>query len=79
MPLSNEQMSELLRLIGITASEEIDCEECLSHIAEFAEHQSGNESTKQRLRDVEQHLKVCAECQEEYETLRRILDGSTEL
>jgi hypothetical protein len=37
MSLSNEEITELLRLIGLTRDEEIDCERCLALVAEFAE------------------------------------------
>ena len=35
--LSTEEIAELLRLIGLTRDEEIDCERCLARVAEFAE------------------------------------------
>ena len=36
MALSKEEIAELLRLIGLTRDEEIDCERCLALVAEFA-------------------------------------------
>ena len=41
MSLSNEEIAELLRLVGLTRDEEIDCERCLALLAEFAERCNG--------------------------------------
>lgn len=74
MPLSKEEIDGLLRLIGLTEDTEINCEQCLALVAEFAEQQLAGKSIHEGLKAVEQHLSVCAECRDEYEALRRTLD-----
>ena len=73
MSLSREQIAELLRLIGLTRDEEIDCERCLALVAEFAERKLVGQSVPAGLEAVAHHLSVCAECCEEYEALLQAL------
>jgi hypothetical protein len=74
MPLSKEEIDDLLRLVGLTADSEINCQQCLALVAEFAEQQLTGKSIHEGLNAVQQHLEVCSECREEYEALRRTLD-----
>ena len=76
MALSSEEIRELLRLIEETRDAEIDCEQCLSLVAEFAEEKLAGRSINEALRAVEHHLSICAECREEYEVLRQVLKDS---
>lgn len=73
MPLSKEEIDGLLRLVGLTEDAEINCEQCLALVAEFAEQQLAGKSVHEGLNSVEQHLEVCSECREEYEALRKTL------
>ena len=73
MSLSKEQLAELLRLIGLTRDEEIDCERCLARVAEFAERELAGRSVPAGLEAVAHHLSICAECCEEYEALLQAL------
>lgn len=73
MPLSKKEIDTLMRLIGLTKDDEINCEQCLSLIAEFAEQELAGRSIPEGLEAVEHHLSICAECHEEYEALRRAL------
>lgn len=70
MSLSKREVSELIRLAGVTRDEEIDCERCLDDVAEFAEARLAGRPLSEALAAVEQHLDVCGECREEYEALR---------
>ena len=74
MPLSKKEIDALLRLVGLTEKEEIDCESCLAVVAEFAEQRLSGKSISAGLKAIEQHLSVCAECREEYEALLKTLD-----
>ncbi len=71
MSLSKEDLDNLLRLIGLTKDDEIDCERCLALVAEFAERELPGRSIPAGLEAVAHHLSVCAECREEYEALLR--------
>jgi uncharacterized protein with PIN domain len=75
MSLSKEQIDELIRQIGLTRDDEIDCERCLALVAEFAERELGGRSIPAGLDAVAHHLSVCAECREEYEALLHALKG----
>lgn len=73
MPLTKKEIAGLMRLIALTKDEEIDCEQCLSQMAEFAEHEWAGGSILEGLQTVEHHLSICAECREEHEALKRAL------
>ena len=75
MPLSREEIYDLLRLVSLTEDVEINCEQCLALVAEFADQQLTGKSIHEGLKAVQQHLSVCAECRDEYEALRRTLDS----
>lgn len=73
MPMSKHEIEELMRLIGLTKDSEINCEQCLALVAEFAEQQLAGRSIHDGLKAVEHHLSICPECREEYEALQRAL------
>ena len=73
MPLTHDEIERLLGLIGATEQRELNCEECLALVAEFAERQLAGQPVAAGLQAVEQHLAVCGECREEYEALQRTL------
>ncbi len=70
MPLSKKEIDELLRLVSLTEDNELNCDQCLSLVAEFAEQQLHGKTLHDGLQAVQQHLSVCGECREEYEALR---------
>ena len=73
MSLSREEIAELLRQIGLTRDEEVDCERCLALVAEFAERELAGRPVPDGLEPVAHHLAICAECCEEYEALLQAL------
>lgn len=75
MPLSPEEIKNMMRLVGLTQESEINCEDCLTQVSEFAEMQLAGKSVSDGLKAVEHHLSVCDECCEEYDALRRALDN----
>lgn len=75
MPLSKTETDALMRLISLTKDNEINCEHCLSLVAEFAEQRLVGNSIHSGLEAVEHHLAVCAECREEFEALLRAIEG----
>ena len=74
MSLSKKQVDGLMRLVGLTKDDEINCEQCLAVVAEFAEQQLSGKSIAEGLQAVEHHLSICDECREEYEALLKTLD-----
>jgi len=73
MPLTKVELENLLRLIGLTNEVEINCDQCLALVAEFAERQLAGKSVCESLKAVENHLAICTECREEYEALQKAL------
>ena len=63
-----------MRLVGLTKDAEINCEQCLAAVAEFAEQQLAGKSISEGLQAVLHHLSICDECREEYEALAKTLD-----
>lgn len=75
MPLSRQELDELLRLVGQTRETEINCNQCLALVSEFAEQRLAGKGIADGLKAVEHHLSICLECREEYEALQRVLKG----
>ena len=73
MPLSRKEIENMVRLVGLTRDSEINCEDCLSVVSEFAEKQLRGKSISEGLEAVEHHLSICDQCREEYEALRKAL------
>jgi len=73
MPLSKKEIDGLLRAISLTNETEINCEQCLAVVAEFAEYELASKSIPDSLKVVEQHLSICTECCEEYKALQLAL------
>ena len=75
MSLLKKEIDGLLRLIGLTRDDEIDCERCLALVAEFAERELAGRSVPAGLEAVAHHLSICAECREEFEALLQALEA----
>jgi hypothetical protein len=78
MSLSQQEIDSLLRMIRLTCDHEIDCECCLSRVAEFAERELTGQSIPAALEAVEHHLAHCSECCEEYQALLQALRAMAE-
>jgi hypothetical protein len=76
MSISKEQTENLMRMIEITRESELDCSECLTLVAEYAETELQDKPIPAALDAVQHHLKLCIECREEYEMLLKILHGN---
>ena len=74
MSQDKDEIMELIKLLSLTRDEEINCDQCLSLVAEFAEKKLGGKSLTDALKAVEQHLLVCSECREEFEILKLSLE-----
>ena len=73
MKLNSQQIEGLMKVIGLTREEELNCNQCLDHVAEFAECELSGRPVSAALKAVEHHLTLCKECREEYEALREAL------
>jgi hypothetical protein len=74
-PLTKEQMAGFTKMIAATRDHEINCTECASLAAEFAERQLAGLPLDGALAKVEQHLQICPECTEELQALKTILQS----
>jgi len=75
MALTEKEIRKLLRLVRLTRDEEIGCNQCLRRAAEFAERALEGKTVSEGLEAVEHHLRVCQDCREEYELLRKALES----
>ena len=73
MSANREDLLKLLRLLDITAVEEIDCTEFLHRAAGFVERFDPNGAHLPEHDDVVRHLKLCPECMEEFAALYEAL------
>ncbi len=69
MPLDRQQVKALLSVVADTHEEEINCDECLAGMAEFAETQLVGAEIPTALKLIRAHIAFCPECTEEYELL----------
>ena len=73
MSFTPDQINGLMHLIGITRENELNCNECLHHVAEFAECELTGKEVPEALEAVRHHLTLCLECKEEYDELLNAL------
>ncbi len=77
MPLDKQQVKALLSSVADTREDEIDCDECLAGLAEFAETQLVGADVPTALQRIQAHLLICAECSEEFELLLDVVRTSS--
>ena len=70
MTISAKQLNALLEMLVLTKDEESTCGDCLKQMAEFAESTLAGKSIPDGLKSIDEHLKLCSECREEFEALR---------
>ena len=75
MPLSSQQVRELLKATCATQERELTCGECWDHVAELAERAIAGQAIPAALAAVELHLEDCGECRQEYEALLSALQA----
>ena len=69
MPLTEEQIKQLLQMVAASQPDGLDCDGCYGQLAEFAESQLLDKNIPAALRTVETHLTHCACCQDEFNAL----------
>ena len=75
MKISKNQISTLLGFVAKTAEDEISCQTCEDQIAHFVESELAGKEIPEVLRVIEEHLKICPECTEELDFIRRALES----
>ncbi|MGD8748645.1 MAG: hypothetical protein PVI44_09270 [Balneolaceae bacterium] len=69
MKLTLDIIKKMLGAVLATKEDEIDCDECYKRIETFAEIRLSGKSPEEAMPLVEEHLKRCKDCREEYEAL----------
>jgi len=73
MSLSEQQVQTLVQLAVTTTPDSMDCDGCYGRVAEFAELHLANRPLTESMRCVEEHLKNCPCCKDEFEALKLAL------
>ena len=75
MSLSPEQISTLLSMIASSESDEMDCDGCFEHLAEFAEIELTDRGIPEAMRAIRTHLEQCPCCHDEFNALMEALNS----
>lgn len=75
MTLGNEEYRELARALLATCPDEIDCERWLDSVGLYLDIIEAGRPIPETLRPVEEHLRLCPDCAEEYALMREALGG----
>lgn len=70
-------MEKMIRSLAMTQDREITCDEVYAVLDEFTEAALRGENILVFMPLVRQHLDMCPDCREEYETLLRMLQPSS--
>ena len=75
MKLTIEQTKTLLNYIASCKTDDIDCDACFEHMAEFVEHELLGSEISQALLQVERHVDQCPCCDDEHNALVEALQA----
>ena len=70
--LTRKQIRTLVHQVVETRTEELDCDEMMRVLAEYAEKLAQGEAAELQDELIQHHLQHCVECQEEFEMIRGI-------
>lgn len=70
MTITNQQIKMLLQLVASVQDDSMDCDGCYNRISEFVERQLEGRPLDAAMNAVEQHLRNCPCCADEYRVLR---------
>jgi len=70
MLLEPSKIKLLLDVLILTRDDEVDCDRCFDSMAEFAESQLSGKSVPDALVAIDEHIRICADCAEEFEILK---------
>lgn len=73
MPPNPELVQKIMGMLENTQETELTCDEVFAILDQFAELAARGEDVSTLLPLVERHLSLCADCHEEYDTLRRMM------
>lgn len=73
MKMTYQQIDALLQMLSLTQESEVACDRCLEKMSEFAEISLAGRTLPEGLIAIDDHLKICGECREEFEALKLAL------
>ena len=76
MPITDEQLKKLVSMITSVQPDELDCDGCSQHLAEFAETQLLGKTLEQSQQAVQAHLQNCHCCEVEFQSLLAALENA---
>lgn len=74
--LSDKLVTRMMRRLVLTIDEELSCDEVFALVDEYAEASQRGEDVASLKPLIRHHLDMCRECEEEYQALLRVLEGS---
>jgi len=75
MKLTTDLLKKMIRSVQMTKQQEIGCDECFEQLEQFAELKLKGKSPGEAMPLVQDHLKKCKDCREEYQALLEALKG----
>jgi hypothetical protein len=79
MLLDKSKIKLLLRALVQTNETEVDCGACFDSMAEFAESQLSGASVPEALILIDDHIKICVDCEEQYQILKTTISEIDDL
>jgi len=73
MPLSKDQISTLLSLVAGSTEDEISCDGCFEHVAQFVESELAGAELSDSMLLIQNHMKNCPCCADEYNALKEAM------
>ncbi|MFZ5912256.1 MAG: hypothetical protein ACOYYU_19795 [Chloroflexota bacterium] len=74
--LSEQALIRLLSSLEHTHDEELSCDEVFALVDEYAEASQRGEDVAHLKPLLRRHLELCRECEEEYQALLQVLEGT---
>jgi hypothetical protein len=71
---SNEAVLGFLRVLEEVRAEELTCDEIYAKLDEYVEREADQKDAAHLMPLIREHLDICPECCEEYETLLRVIE-----
>jgi hypothetical protein len=69
MKLSKQQTQALVNYIANTTPDDLDCDGCMDHLAEYVDHELSDLELPEFLKRVQIHLSQCPCCSDEHNAL----------
>ena len=69
MALSKDQISKLLSLVANSTPDDISCDGCLEHVAQFVETELAGAEMCDTMKLIQNHMQNCPCCMDEYNAL----------